>query len=327
MTDAGSQNLVIFQKAAAAAQALDDEARLAIAEYLFAQESGSGLFKDRKGEPDVYYTFFALAALISLKQEPNIARLQKTLRSLPAEDLDLIHLSCLVRLHLWCNVLSLMSLKRLHKILLSFNPLYQAGSKALRLMQPPDKQEKALLAKLETFRTPDGGFAMKPGATVSNPYAAFLAWQTYADAGVSMPESAAVLRSIETCRARDGAFASAPDLAHGTTPVTAAVLLLQQALGEETEQRLYDWLRGRWDQFGGFYAGPDAPVPDLLSTGVSLFTLSRLGHQFCPCERDPATDFVTLHWNDDGGFCGTLTDPRSDCEYTFYGLLALGCLA
>jgi hypothetical protein len=71
-------------------------------------------------------------------------------------------------------------------------------------------------------------------------------------------------------------------------------------------------------------------VPDLLSTGVTLYALRRLGldpaTHFSEADRTATEEFITLHWNDDGGFCGTLADPQSDCEYTFYGLLALGCL-
>jgi prenyltransferase beta subunit len=326
MADAGSPNLVIFQKAAAAARVLDDPAREAVVEYLFSQETGSGLFQDRNGQPDVYYTFFALAALIALNREPDLGRLQRTLREMPADTLDLIHLSCLLRLRLWCDVLRWIGLKRMHQILLSPSLLYRFGGKALRLMRPSGTLEPALFKMLAGFRASDGGFAMRRNAGTGNPYAAFLAWQTYADAGMPMPGADVVLRSIIRCRARDGGFAGVPGMEHGTTPVTAAVALLQQALFAEPEPALADWLTARRHPGGGFLASPTAPVPDLLSTGVTLFTLQRLGRPLCACNIAAATDFVTLHWNDNGGFCGTLTDPRSDCEYTFYALLALGCL-
>ena len=324
MADALSPNLVLFQKVAAAALALDDPAREAITEYLFSQVTESGLFRDRNGQPDVYYTFFALAALIALNREPDLGRLQRTLRGMPADSLDLIHLSCLLRLLLWCNVLKLIGLKRLHQFLLSPSLLHGLARQALRMMLPSAALEPELFTELAEFRVADGGFAMQRNAGTSNPYAAFIAWQTYADADLPMPDADAILRSIDRCRARDGAFAGVPGLDQGTTPVTAAVALLQQALGATPEPALADWLTARRHDGGGYFASPTAPVPDLLSTGVTLFTLRRLERPICDIAA--ATDFVTLHWNDDGGFCGTLADPRSDCEYTLYGLLALGCL-
>lgn len=323
MADAASPQLLLFQKVAAAARALDDPAREAISGYLFSQETKSGLFRDRNGQPDVYYTFFAVAALLALNRKPDLERLQRTLRGVPTDPLDLIHLSCLLRLHLWCNILRLIGLKRLHQILKAPSLLLGLGGQALRRLSP-SALEPERFKKLADFRVADGGFAMQRNAGTSHPYAAFIVWQTYADAGLPLPDADAILRSLGRCRARDGAFAGVAGLEHGTTPVTAAVALLQQGLGDEPEPALADWLAARRHAGGGYFASPTAPVPDLLSTGVTLFALGRLGHPLG--DTAASTDFVTLHWNDDGGFCGTLADPRSDCEYTLYGLLALGCL-
>ncbi len=73
---------------------------------------------------------------------------------------------------------------------------------------------------------------------------------------------------------------------------------------------------------GGFLAHPQAPVPDLLSTAVALFVLS-LHREVPPID---ATSFIFAHWLSDGGFAPTLLDTRSDVEYVFYGLLAMGAL-
>ena len=87
-----------------------------------------------------------------------------------------------------------------------------------------------------------------------------------------------------------------------------------------------DWLLARHDpQTGGFFAAQDAPLPDLLSTATALFTLSLMN---IPIDnlRSQSTEFVQLLWDDTGGFCGSPADTVPDCEYTFYALLALGCL-
>jgi hypothetical protein len=42
--------------------------------------------------------------------------------------------------------------------------------------------------------------------------------------------------------------------------------------------------------------------------------------------KEACLDFVDSLWNAEGGFHGNWTDDELDCEYTFYGLLALGHL-
>ena len=53
----------------------------------------------------------------------------------------------------------------------------------------------------------------------------------------------------------------------------------------------------------------------------------------CPCMgvpldalREPCLDFVRSLWTGEGAFAGSWADPTPDCEYTYYGLLALGHL-
>ena len=74
------------------------------------------------------------------------------------------------------------------------------------------------------------------------------------------------------------------------------------------------------DETGGFLANAQAPVPDVLSTGVALFALNLLGER----PRYGAEDFFLAHFKEDGGFMPTLLDDQSDVEYVFYALLGLG---
>ena len=86
------------------------------------------------------------------------------------------------------------------------------------------------------------------------------------------------------------------------------------------------WLLDRCHSSGGFFAGPDAPVPDLLSTATALHALSSL-HLPMSALREPCLDFVDSLWTNRGGFFGTWADDTVDCEYTYYALLALGHLS
>lgn len=104
-----------------------------------------------------------------------------------------------------------------------------------------------------------------------------------------------------------------------TTNAVCCVLAMQHQMGQKLDTACVEWIRQRQDETGGFYANEQAPVPDLLSTAVGLFTLRLIGMQV----KD-ATPFIEAHWLDNGGFAPTLYDEYSDVEYVFYGLLALG---
>ena len=104
-----------------------------------------------------------------------------------------------------------------------------------------------------------------------------------------------------------------------TTNAACCVLAMQHQMGQKLDAACVDWLQQRQDETGGFYASEQAPIPDLLSTAVGLFTLRLIGK-----EVKDATPFIEAHWLDNGGFAPTIYDEYSDVEYVFYGLLALG---
>lgn len=107
-----------------------------------------------------------------------------------------------------------------------------------------------------------------------------------------------------------------------TSPTTNAVccmLAMQHQMDIQPDRICVEWLQQRQDENGGFYASEQAPIPDLLSTAVALFTLRLMGE-----DMKDATSFIQTHWLEEGGFSPTLLDNYSDVEYVFYGLLALG---
>ena len=103
------------------------------------------------------------------------------------------------------------------------------------------------------------------------------------------------------------------------TNAICCILSMQHQTGQQPDPSLIVWLQQHQDTTGGFYASDQAPIPDLLSTAVALFTLRLVSAQV----RD-ATDFIQAHWLGNGGFAPTLYDDYSDVEYVFYGLLAIG---
>jgi len=76
---------------------------------------------------------------------------------------------------------------------------------------------------------------------------------------------------------------------------------------------------------GGMGAWSGAPTGDLLSTAVGLHALRHCGTAFDDV-RKRCLDFIDSLWSSHGGFRGHQGDETLDCEYAFYGLLALGNL-
>ncbi len=104
-----------------------------------------------------------------------------------------------------------------------------------------------------------------------------------------------------------------------TTNSVCCILSMQYQTNGRVDEKLVEWLKDRQDETGGFYSSEVAPVPDLLTTAVALFTLRLIGEN-----RSDAEDFIDAHWMENGGFAPTIYDEYSDVEYVFYGLLALG---
>lgn len=106
-----------------------------------------------------------------------------------------------------------------------------------------------------------------------------------------------------------------------TTNAVCCILAMQHQMGLQSDATDVEWLQKRQNETGGFYASEQAPIPDLLSTAVALFTLRLL-----EINVKDATPFIQAHGLDNGGFAPTLYDDYSDVEYVFYGLLALGSI-
>ncbi len=291
-----SIGLAMFRQARKVADALGSDARREIIQFILSQQNDDGGFRGRSNRSDVYYSFFALACLLVLN-EPPPQTVAAYLEQLDRTELDLVHLSCLVR----------------SKAILQFS----------RMPDFVQKLNPSLLRRGAAFVADSELVERLAGEMPRDLYHAFLLCQALEDVGRE-PAQAQLVPFIEECRAADGAYAKCPGLTHGTATCTAAAVLLQQRLGQTTPENLPDWVRRQQLPGGGFRASPLAPLPDLLSTATALTALKALDE--APSDAAACLDFVESNWTGAGGFCGSAVDSRSDCEYTFYGLLALSCL-
>ena len=155
-------------------------------------------------------------------------------------------------------------------------------------------------------------------------YAAFLALAAAQDLGAPPPDADKIVADVQACRTPDGGYANLPGIPLAMTPTTAAAAIVLAALGRAVEPAAVNWLAGRRCDGGGYAVADGAAEAELLSTAVALHALAVAGA--APAD-DPATGaFVQSLQCDGGGFRGHRPADEADCEYTFYGLLALGSL-
>ncbi len=285
------------------------------ARFVCARACPGGGFADRAGRPDLYYTVFGLQALAAAETAPfERASFEPAappfepggpprdtgayLARFDADDLDFVHLCCLLR----CRA----------------------------LLSDRAEADRSLVDRIESFRAADGGYSHVPGAKDGTAYGAFLALGACEDAGAEMPDPDRLADSLVRLRADDGGYAGSPGAATGLVPSTAAAVVTLAALGRAVDAAAVEWLTARQGPAGGWPAAPGAPAADLLSTATALHALASAGAAIADDARAAARAFVESLAEpagaaaDAAGFRGHPEDTVADCEYTFYGLLALG---
>ena len=293
-----SLRLEMLQVARLAPRLLEDSARLVEA-FLRGQMNADGGFRDRAGNSDLYYTVFGIEALFALRADVPMPGLEGYVRSFgDGAGLDLVHLACLSRA--WANL-----------------PQH---------IEPDSPTRDAILRRIETFRSLDGGYHAEPGAAQGTLYGCFLALGAYQDLRAEIPDPVGIVRCVQSLRAADGGYANQQDVPLGLTPSTAAAVTLLRQLGEPVDPAVGAWLLSRCRPDGGFFATPLAPIPDLLSTATALHALAGMKVDLGGL-KEPCLDFVDSLWSAQGAFVGSWEDDALDCEYTYYGLLALGHLS
>jgi hypothetical protein len=294
-----SLGLEMLQVARLAPKLLGESADL-VRQFLLRQQSDDGGFRDRSGNSDLYYTVFGLDGLLALQSEIPGARIAAYLNSFgTGEGLDFVHLCCLAR-------------------------AWAALSNQSRPEIGPSPVE--ILRRIETFRARDGSYHPMPGSEYGTAYAAFLAVGAYQDLKAELPGAMRLVQALKFLETTDGAWANDRNVKVGSTNATAAVVTVLRNLNVPVNAAVGDWLLARRHPEGGFLAAPGAPLPDLLSTATALHALAGLQMSFEGL-KEKCLDFIDTLWTNEGGFHGQWADDHLDCEYTYYGLLALGHLS
>jgi prenyltransferase beta subunit len=290
-----SLRLEMLQVARLAPRVLEDSASL-VRDFLLRQFDQDGGFADRTGRSDLYYTVFGIDGLIALQAELPIEKIWSYARGFgDGEHLNFVHLCCLARVR-------------------------AAGG------LQNEKSCRALLQRIEQFRSGDGGFHHQLDQLHGTVYACFLAFGAYQDLGCEMPDALRVVQCLKGLETNDGAWANHRWAKFGSTSATAAAVTLLRNLSMPVNAPVGDWLLAQHHPQGGFVAAPGTPMPDLLSTATALHALASMD---IPLEavREDCLDFIDTLWTNQGAFHGHWGDEYVDCEYTFYALLALGHLS
>jgi geranylgeranyl transferase type-2 subunit beta len=289
------------------------------ARWLIAQQCAGGGFANRRGNPDLYYTAFALRGLSALQGlTPEIAQaaagfLLARLRLPEAARIkqpggafcDAVLATS------WWDALALCEE-------LTGPQMSAEESEAAR---------QTTQARLAALRRADGGWAKTDLDAAGSLYHTFLAAAVYLRMGLALPEPEQALVFARALAQPAGGFR---ENRHSKTPGTnssAAGIGLAIVLGETAgiEQHA-SFLGSMQDPDGGFRATPAAPLPDLLSTCTAAFTL-RLLEKLAPPAAEQAACFARGLENAAGGYIGFALDTTPDCEYTFYGLAVEGLAA
>ena len=301
----------MLQIARVAQKALGDSAGL-VRDFLLRQITPEGGGADRAGRPDLYYTIFVLAGLEALQAEIPKARMEPFVSGFhDGAALDFVHLGALARCRAAMGGTGA-------------PPPVESGMK--RAAERAFHHADAILARLETFRTADGGYDVQPGTPNGNAYGCFVALGAYQDLGAKLPEPLRMVQCLKFLETPDGAWGNVRGMRAGTVPATAAAITLLHQLGMPISAAAGDWLLAQIHSDGGWLAVPGSPLPDLLSTATALHALSCLDRTLPEAAREKCLDFVDTLWSAEGGFHGHWADDALDAEYTFYGLLALGHL-
>ncbi len=287
--------LEMIQTAKFGAASLNPTIANQIINFVSSLHNPDGGYRGRSTASDLYYTVFAMKILLSFNAELPVDKIEAYLNSISAgQPLDLVHLSCLARC--WAN---------------------------LPDKKPSFEKRASIIEQIKSCWIGPTGFANRPGEKKSSIYSTFMALSAYQDLEEAMPDQEAIIDWLFSNEAAEEGFAFKTD-ANGLTPITSGAVILLKHLSVAVPDETRQWLLNRHNPDGGFYAASLLPLPDLLSTATALHALKALNVSLDEI-REPCLNFVNSLWRKHG-FCGMTVDETVDCEYTFYGLLALGNL-
>ncbi len=306
------------------ADKLSKEATLVIKDYLYSCLNKTGGFSDRTGVADPYYSVFGYTLAYIFEIEISVEKQFKFLEDWEKNnEIDLIHAASLIHCKLLLAAIDSKSkAKKLAKKLSKVNFIKNIVKK--NIVTQISKENSGLLDIIKTYKSRDNGYNhVAKNADKGTVYAAFLVWSLFQDLDINKRELNDIIKSIESLENNNGSFVNENVSKTGVTSTTAAGLIMKLLDNKMDSGKTIIWIKKRQDMRGGFKA-IDGNVPaDLLSTATALTALN-IANENTRISVSKTEDFINLHWDEPGGFFGSVADMTPDCEYTYYALLALG---
>ena len=320
-------NQYILEALLKSQEVLSVEAQNHIKTFVSTQKCNDGGFLDRSGKPDLYYSVFGYTLALILDYKLDVLEERKYLKRLKRdEELDFVHSVCLVR----CDFLLQLIELRQRSGLPSSKFLSISFAKDLilgKVVKSLKSNCSELLWDIEEYISEDGGYNHnKKGAARSTIYANYLMWTLYQDLQTEQEVLDEIADANKTLQATNGSFANEENSADGVTSSTAAGLIMSSTSESEETDKTKEWLKQMLTKRGGFKAAEGVPIADLLSTSTALLALN-VSEENMQEYAENSVNFINLHWDESGGFFGSIADMTCDVEYTYYALLGLGVLS
>ncbi|WP_421919520.1 prenyltransferase/squalene oxidase repeat-containing protein [Marinifilum sp.] len=314
-------NQKILEALLSAREVLSEDAQNRIISFLHSQKCESGGFVDKAGKSDLYYSVFGYTLALVFDMKLNLDQEKNFLAEFDQRNLDFVHSVCLVRAFYLVHLIDIRQKSGFNAskyLRFNFAKNLIIGQLVTRTMS--DCTE--VLWDLESYIAGDEGYNHNAKEEEqSTVYANYLMWTLYQDLQIEADSIEEIQNANLSLILDNGSYANESNSSDGVTSATAAGMMMN--LGNEKSK---EWLLERRSKKGGFVAAKDVPVSDLLSTATALLAIKMSGEKMESFSEN-SLDFINLHWDESGGFFGSIADTNCDVEYTYYALLGLGVLS
>lgn len=219
---------------------LGDEALALMRHFVQERMTANGVFMDKSGREDIYYTSFGMLLSHVLGIRRNCEATRLWLDTIDSNQLDMVHYAAYVR----SRMINEWEQNKIEFLLKNIK------RKAIR---------------------PLASFEVVPNMDAESPYAQFILYSLCEDTGNTPP-----VANLTSYRIDGGGYANTRQGSPSTNATAAALMVAGQSAGY-TSTRDAEWLRDEQKPSGGWCAEQNTPLPDLLSTATALFALHCYG--------------------------------------------------
>lgn len=295
-----------------------------IRQFIKHTQSEEGGFKDKAGKSDIYYSVFGYSLSFLFEIDLNYEVEKKYLVSISNSNLDFVHAISFLRCVFLLEVINYSSKNpRISKIFSGSSFITEQITQ--NITEKIKKEYSQVFARIEMFKSGDGGFNQnKINAEFSTVYANFLGWTFLKDIESKLDEYN-LANLLHQFSLPSGGYVNEIGTNSVLTTTTSAAIIMKYLIHNEVEEKAMHWLYNQQNNLGGFVAGNQLSIADILSTSSAVLALSVTNNMDL-FDWQKCIQFIDMHWDKSGGFIGSISDSNPDCEYTFYALMALGLI-